>query len=103
MTTQPKSNQAKYANLNLNAALTSKTGGQAQPTGLAQGASTLTKGGFLVLSKVCEAMSRSPRLVFKIAQDLAALRQLPALRMDHLLFLLHAAPKGYCRRQAFCS
>ena len=45
---------AKYANLNLNASLTNKAGGQslASGPGLVQGASALTKGGFLVLSKV---------------------------------------------------
>lgn len=47
-----KSNQSKYANLNLNAALTAKPGG---PQGGPGGPSTngsLTKGGLLLLSKV---------------------------------------------------
>jgi hypothetical protein len=48
-----KNSQAKYANLNLNASLTSKSGlgVGATGSGLAQGASTVTKGGLLVLSK----------------------------------------------------
>ena len=49
-----QNNSTKYANLNLNASLTSKASGQVSGSGpgLVQGASALTKGGLLVLSKV---------------------------------------------------
>ena len=55
LSSQQQQNKNKYANLNLNASLSGKAGGQAQPSGsgLQQGTSALTKGGLLVLSKVC--------------------------------------------------
>eukprot|EP00955_Chlamydomonas_euryale_P029731 313180-Chlamydomonas_euryale.AAC.10 len=56
MSTQPKNNTAKYANLNLNEALTSKP--NRSGPGLAQANSTLTKGGLLLLSKVRHCLLR---------------------------------------------
>ncbi|GAX74645.1 hypothetical protein CEUSTIGMA_g2093.t1 [Chlamydomonas eustigma] len=75
---QQKNSQAKYANLNLNASLTSKSGlgVGATGSGLAQGASTLTKGGLLVLSKRPRAATGSKLSVPKPVN-------LPSIKKEH--------------------
>eukprot|EP00195_Chlamydomonas_chlamydogama_P016482 CAMPEP_0202907676 /NCGR_PEP_ID=MMETSP1392-20130828/43468_1 /ASSEMBLY_ACC=CAM_ASM_000868 /TAXON_ID=225041 /ORGANISM="Chlamydomonas chlamydogama, Strain SAG 11-48b" /LENGTH=1511 /DNA_ID=CAMNT_0049596685 /DNA_START=73 /DNA_END=4608 /DNA_ORIENTATION=- len=75
---QQKSNQGKYANLNLNAALTSKSTGPATGSGpgSAIGGSTLTKGGLLVLSK-------RPRTATGAKLSIPKPVNLPSIKKEH--------------------
>jgi len=74
MSTQPKNNTAKYANLNLNEALTSKP--NRSGPGLAQANSTLTKGGLLLLSK-------KPRSASGVKLSVPKPVNLPSIKKEH--------------------